>query len=98
MSTIFKVLIHNSIKSRNSNNGFTLLELLIGLVLMSVVGGLAMNAFVQTSTSFRQDKKDIETSQDLSAVLEIIGNDIRQAGENINDGSFPAIEFTVTSR
>jgi prepilin-type N-terminal cleavage/methylation domain-containing protein len=97
MSTIFKVLIHNSIKSRNSNNGFTLLELLIGLVLMSVVGGLAMNAFVQTSTSFRQDKKDIETSQDLSAVLEIIGNDIRQAGENINDGSFPAIEFTVAT-
>jgi type II secretory pathway pseudopilin PulG len=97
MSTIFKVLIHNSIKLRNSYNGFTLLELLIGLVLMSAIGGLAMNAFVETSKSFRQDKKEIDTSQNLSAILEIIGNDIRQAGENINDGSFPAIEFTVAT-
>jgi prepilin-type N-terminal cleavage/methylation domain-containing protein len=97
MSTIFKVLIHNSTKLRNSHHGFTLLELLVGLVLMSVIGGLAMDAFLNTSNSFRQDKKDIDTSQNLSAVLEIIGNDIRQAGENINDGTFPSIEFTVAT-
>jgi prepilin-type N-terminal cleavage/methylation domain-containing protein len=97
MSTIFKVLIHNSTKLRNSHHGFTLLELLVGLVLMSVIGGLAMDAFLNSSNSFRQDKKDIDTSQNLSAVLEIIGNDIRQAGENINDGTFPSIEFTVAT-
>jgi prepilin-type N-terminal cleavage/methylation domain-containing protein len=96
MFTIFKVLIHNSTnKLRVTNNGFTLLELLVGLILMSIVGGLAMNAFVNANTSFGKDKKNIDTSQDLSAVLEIVGNDIRQAGENINDGSFPAIEFKV---
>jgi prepilin-type N-terminal cleavage/methylation domain-containing protein len=95
MFTIFKVLIRNSTKLHVNSNGFTLLELLVGLILMSVVGGLAMNAFVQANTSFEKDKKNIDTSQDLSAVLEIVGNDIRQAGENINDGSFPAIEFKV---
>ncbi|AFY96240.1 prepilin-type N-terminal cleavage/methylation domain-containing protein [Chamaesiphon minutus PCC 6605] len=87
--TILKVLI------RNSNKGFTLLELLAGLIIMSIVGGLAMNAFLYASSSFNKDKKTIETNQNLSAVLEIIGNDIRQAGEGINDGSFPAIEFSL---
>jgi prepilin-type N-terminal cleavage/methylation domain-containing protein len=97
MFTIFKVLIRNSTKRHTNSNGFTLLELLVGLILMSIVGGLAMNAFVQANTSFGEDKKDIDTSQNLSAVLEIVGNDIRQAGENINDGNFPAIEFKVAN-
>jgi prepilin-type N-terminal cleavage/methylation domain-containing protein len=97
MFTIFKVLIHNSNKQHINSNGFTLLELLVGLLLMSIVGGLAMNAFVQANTSFGEDKKNIDTSQNLSAVLEIVGNDIRQAGENINDGNFPAIEFNVAT-
>jgi prepilin-type N-terminal cleavage/methylation domain-containing protein len=89
--TILKVLI------RNSTKGFTLLELLVGLVIMSIVSGLALNAIVQNSTAFNKDKKNIETNQNLSAVLEMIGNDIRQAGENINDGNFPAIEFQVAT-
>jgi prepilin-type N-terminal cleavage/methylation domain-containing protein len=87
--TILKVLIHNS------NKGFTLLELLVGLIIMSVVGGMAMSAFVNTSVSFQKDKKNIDSNQNLSAVLDIIGTDIRQAGEGINDSNFPVIEFNV---
>ncbi len=87
--TILKVLI------RNSNKGFTLLELLVGLILMSIVGGMAMSAFVNTSSSFQKDKKNIDSNQNLSAVLDIIGTDIRQAGEGINEGQFPAIEFSL---
>jgi prepilin-type N-terminal cleavage/methylation domain-containing protein len=87
--TILKVLI------RNSNKGFTLLELLVGLIIMSVVGGMAMSAFVNTSASFQKDKKNIDSNQNLSAVLDIIGTDIRQAGEGINDGNFPVIEFSL---
>jgi prepilin-type N-terminal cleavage/methylation domain-containing protein len=89
--TILKVLI------RNSNKGFTLLELLVGLIIMSVVGGMAMSAFVNTSTSFQKDKKNIDSNQNLSAILDIIGTDIRQAGEGINDGNFPTIEFGLDS-
>jgi prepilin-type N-terminal cleavage/methylation domain-containing protein len=87
--TILKVLI------RNSNKGFTLLELIVGLVIMSIVGGMAMSAFVNTSASFQKDKKNIDSNQNLSAVLDIIGTDIRQAGEGINDSNFPVIEFNV---
>jgi prepilin-type N-terminal cleavage/methylation domain-containing protein len=86
--TIFKVL------TRNSSKGFTLIELLIGITIMALVGGLAMQAFLQASNSFGKDKKNIDSNQSLSAVLEMIGNDIRQAGEQINDASFPAIEFS----
>ncbi|WP_309743179.1 prepilin-type N-terminal cleavage/methylation domain-containing protein [Chamaesiphon sp. OTE_20_metabat_361] len=86
--TIWKVLI------RNFSRGFTLIELIVGLLIMSIVGGLAMNAFIAASKDFNEDKKDIESSQNLSAILEIIGNDIKQAGEQINRNSFPTIEIS----
>jgi prepilin-type N-terminal cleavage/methylation domain-containing protein len=92
---IFKVLTQISTKQRNLDKGFTLLELLAGLVLMSIVIGLSLNAFVQSSTDFNKDKKNIDSNQNLSAVLELIGNDIKAAGEQINDGNFPAIEFKI---
>jgi prepilin-type N-terminal cleavage/methylation domain-containing protein len=90
---IFKVLTQISTKQHDSNKGFTLLELLAGLVIMSIVCGLSLQAFVQSSTDFNKDKKTIDSNQNLSAVLEMIGNDIKVAGEQINDGNFPAIEF-----
>ncbi len=89
--TISKVLI------RNLSKGFTLIELIVGLLIMSIVGGLAMNAFIAASKDFNDDKKDIESSQNLSAILEMIGNDIRQAGEGIDESNFPVIEFSFDS-
>ncbi|WP_310410154.1 type II secretion system protein [Chamaesiphon sp. OTE_8_metabat_110] len=91
--TILKVLIHNSSKGHNSKQGFTLLELIAGLVMMVIVSSLALNAFVNASTSFNKDKRNIESNQNLTAVLEIIGNDIRQSGEQINDPQFPVIKI-----
>jgi prepilin-type N-terminal cleavage/methylation domain-containing protein len=95
--TILKVLIRNLSKSNHFKKGFTLIELIVGLLIMSIVGGLAMNAFIGASKDFSKDKKNIDSSQNLSAVLEIIGNDIKQAGEGINDGNFPVIEFSFDS-
>ncbi len=90
--TIFKALIHNSTK------GFTLLELLIGLTIMVIIGSAAMNGLIQASGTFNNDKKNIQSAQSLSAVLEIIGNDIRQSGEKIiGDSSFPVIEIRQDS-
>ena len=85
--TILKVLI------QNLNKGFTLIELIVGLLIMVIVGGLAMNAMVEASNTFNSDKKNIDSSQNLSAILEIIGNDIKQSGEQINDGKFPVIKI-----
>jgi prepilin-type N-terminal cleavage/methylation domain-containing protein len=87
--TILKVL------TRTSNKGFTLLELLVGMIITLIVGGLAMNAFINASKTFSQDKKSIDSNQNLSAVLEIIGNDIWQSGEQISDNNFPTIEFST---
>ncbi len=97
MYTIFKVLIRNSTKNRNSEKGFTLLELIFGLVVMVIVGGLSMKSLLEASASLNKDKKSIDSSQNLSAVLEIIGNDIRQSGEKINDPFFPTIEFKIST-
>ncbi len=95
--TILKQLIQNSSKVNKSNQGFTLIELIVGLSIMLIVGGLAMNAFIEASTTFNKDKKSIDSSQNMSAILEIIGNDIRQAGEQINESTFPVVEFALNT-
>jgi prepilin-type N-terminal cleavage/methylation domain-containing protein len=95
--TILKVLIQNLSKSNNFKKGFTLIELIVGLSIMLIVGGLAMNAFIQASTTFNKDKRTIDSSQNMSVILEMIGNDIRQSGENISEGSFPTIEFKTNT-
>jgi prepilin-type N-terminal cleavage/methylation domain-containing protein len=93
--TILKVLTQNSSRAKNFNRGFTLIELIVGLLIMSIVGGLAMNAFIGASKDFNQDKKNIDSSQNLSAILELIGNDIKQSGEQINEAKFPVIKIEV---
>jgi prepilin-type N-terminal cleavage/methylation domain-containing protein len=93
--TILKVIIQSFSKVSKSNKGFTLIELIVGMSIMLIVGGLAMNAFIQASTTFNKDKKSIDSSQSMSVILEMIGTDIRQSGENISVGSFPTIEFKV---
>jgi prepilin-type N-terminal cleavage/methylation domain-containing protein len=89
--TILKVLLQNSSKIQSSDKGFTLIELIFGLLIMLLVGGFAMNAFIQASSTFNKDKKNIDSSQNLSAIMELIGNDIKQSGEQIPDGKFPAV-------
>ena len=84
---MFKVL------TRTSNKGFTIIELLVGLIITVIIGGLAMEALITSGSMFANDKRDIDNSQNLSAILEIVGNDIRQAGEQIPDTNFPAIEI-----
>ncbi len=95
--TILKVIIQSFSKVPKSKQGFTLIELIVGMSIMLIVGGLAMNAFIQASTTFNKDKKSIDSSQSMSAILEMIGNDIRQAGEGISDSNFPTIEFGLDS-
>jgi prepilin-type N-terminal cleavage/methylation domain-containing protein len=92
---ILKVITRSLSKSTGVSKGFTLIELIVGLSIMLIVGGLAMNALIQASSTFNKDKKSIDSNQSMSVVLEMIGNDIRQSGENINDGNFPTIEFKV---
>jgi type II secretory pathway pseudopilin PulG len=91
--TILKAIILHSTRFKQLDKGFTLLELIFGLTIMIIVGGLAMNAFVEASSTLSKDKKSIDSSQNLSAILEMIGNDIKQSGELIGDNKFPTIEL-----
>jgi prepilin-type N-terminal cleavage/methylation domain-containing protein len=95
--TILKALIQNFSKGNKSDRGFTLIELIVGLAILLIVGGLAMNAFVQASISFNKDKRSIDSSQNSSAILELIGSDIKESGENIYANNFPTIEFKLVS-
>jgi prepilin-type N-terminal cleavage/methylation domain-containing protein len=95
--TILKVITQNFSRTNKTSKGFTLIELIVGLSIMLIVGGLAMNALIQASTSFNKDKRSIDSSQNMSTILEMIGNDIKQSGENINDRNFPTIEFNVAA-
>jgi type II secretory pathway pseudopilin PulG len=85
--TILKALI------QTSNKGFTLIELLVGLVITFTITGLAFDAFINSSNTFRNDQRNIDNSQNLSAILEIVGNDIQQAGEQITEGTFPVVKI-----
>ena len=85
--TILKVLI------QGSNKGFTIIELIFGLLILLLIGGFTMNALIEAGNSFNKDKKDIQSAQNLTAILELIGNDVKQAGERINDNNFPTIEI-----
>jgi type II secretory pathway pseudopilin PulG len=87
--TISKALI------QTSSNGFTLIELLVGLIITFLIGGLAMDAFINASNMFKNDQRNISNDQNLSAVLEVIGNDIKQSGEQIGDASFPVLEIKL---
>jgi prepilin-type N-terminal cleavage/methylation domain-containing protein len=93
--TILKVIIQNFSRTNQTSKGFTLIELIVGLSIMLIIGGLAMNALIQASTSFNKDKRSIDSSQNMSTILEMIGNDIKQSGENINDAKFPTVEFKI---
>ena len=92
---ILKAIIQSFSRVPKSNKGFTLIELIVVMSIMLIVGGLAMNAFIQASTTFNKDKKSIDSSQSMSVILEMIGTDIKQSGENINDRNFPTIEFNT---
>jgi prepilin-type N-terminal cleavage/methylation domain-containing protein len=95
--TILKVLIQSSSKLNKSDKGFTLIELIVGLSIMLIISSLAMNTFIQSSVTFNQDKKSIDSSQNMSVVLEMVGSDIRQSGENISDSNFPTVEFKIAN-
>ncbi len=85
--------MNSKARTLTSNKGFTLIELIVGMVITTIIGGLALTFFVNSSQMFRADKNNIETNQNLSAILDIIGNDIKQAGEQITDSNFPVVQI-----
>lgn len=84
-------------KHNDSHKGFTLIELISGLALTLIVSTLALQGLSNSQRGFAQDRDGIESGQKLSSVLDIISRDVRQAGEDINENSFPVIKIIPDS-
>jgi prepilin-type N-terminal cleavage/methylation domain-containing protein len=85
---------YRGLMQTSSNKGFTLAELLVGMVISTITLGLAFAAFESASKSYSNDKVRVDTGQSLTAVLDLIGTDIKQAGEQIGNSSFPTIKIS----
>lgn len=81
-----------SILHNKKAHGFNLIELLTGMAITGTIAALASQALIQTQNSFGRDQKKVASSQKVSSILEIVGREIRQAGELITDQGFPVIQ------
>jgi prepilin-type N-terminal cleavage/methylation domain-containing protein len=73
--------------------GFTLVELVTSLAVIGLVGSLALNAFNYAQKSYNDDKTSNEDGSNITAGIDLVGNNIKQAGEGINDPKFPVLEL-----
>jgi prepilin-type N-terminal cleavage/methylation domain-containing protein len=80
-----------------SPDGFTLIELIVGIAMTLIISGLALQALVNSQRGFSVDRTNIENGQKLSSVLDIISRDVRQAGEDINESQVPVIQVISDS-
>lgn len=78
---------------RGSSKGFTLTELLVALIVASFVLSLALRLIVDQRQLVVQDQARTGINQNLRAAIDLVGTDIKQAGERLTGGtSFPVIQ------
>ncbi len=76
-----------------TEHGFTLLELLVAAALGLLITALALSTTLATRSVLGRDTVRTRLNQDLRGSLDVMGADIREAGENLAS-SFPAVEIT----
>ncbi len=81
---------------RNSNDGITMVELLISMFIASIVVGLAFTVMLFDRKLYAQDQVRTTVNQNLRSAMDMIGPDIKQAGERL-PANFPAIELNTVS-
>jgi Tfp pilus assembly protein PilW len=92
MLTLFT---HNSTTAsvKSKRYGFTLLELLVAGAMGLIVIAGAFSVTMGSRQTYDFDRSRTALNQNLRAAMEIIGSDIRQAGESL-PGDFPAVQLT----
>lgn len=79
------------------NNGFTIAEILIGMLIGTIVMGAIYSTYViQSKSSVVQDQVS-EMQQNLRAALYMMGKEIRMAGFNPVDAADPNLGITTPS-
>lgn len=81
-----------------SSRGMTLSELLVGTVIGMIIINLAFMGFSWSRQMYLRDQQRNEVNQTLRSVFDLVGADIRQAGEGFaTDPNFPSIVITQDS-
>ena len=86
------MFLKQKLSSLSSTKGFSLIEILVVLVLGSLLMGMVLSSTILNNRTFRKDVVRTRIEQNLRGAFEIIGAQIRQAGERL-PGAFPAIEL-----
>jgi hypothetical protein len=80
---------------RRAQGGFTLVELMVGMVLTTLMIGFVFTIFVQTSSALRAQTQISDLQQALVAAETVIGREVRQAGLGMPDGARMAFDADV---
>ncbi|PSB05166.1 PilW family protein [Merismopedia glauca] len=82
---------------QNSSKGLTLIELIVSLIIGGILLSLTLSLLVSNRKLYVEDLARTEVNQNLRATLDIIGTDLKQAGERISEENFPVIEVNNSS-
>lgn len=72
--------------SRQPITGFSLIELLVTVLVSTAILGVSLGLIVTQRRQYLNQQAATNTSQTLQAGMEMIGTDIRQAGEQVGNG------------
>lgn len=73
-------------KRRRGGAGFTLLEMLIGIILMVVLGGMVFSLFNKHAVVYKLQQEVTELNLGLRSGLEMVTADLMNAGANLSLG------------
>jgi type IV pilus assembly protein PilW len=74
------------------SSGFSVVELLVALTVTSIIAGAVMTLAFSSRDVFETDKHRTTINQNLRSGIDLLGIDVRQAGERL-PGDAPAIEI-----
>lgn len=75
-----------------SQDGFTLVELLVAMVVASIVLAGALTITLSSREIYEADQGRTDVNQNLRSALDLVGIDLRQAGQRL-PADFPALEI-----
>ncbi len=90
----WKLYSHNFAKPKRaeSDRGFTLVELLAALTVGMLLLGLTMATTLSNRNLYQDDLARTRLNQNLRGALDIMGVNVREAGENLS-AIFPAVDI-----